>query len=413
MTNGRTSDRSRSAGRAALLPVRRLHGSIRVIRFALILMLVLAACTRRVETPSAGTAAPAKTPAPVRTESAPAAPVRTDRSSYVLTNGPQGPEATIVATLRAPADRAVYLLNCNGATGTNLQRKVGDGWVDAWAIMMNSCLSPAIVVPPNGEHTARIYLHEHSGGVMYPQRARMIESGTYRVVWTGVLASFDPNARGFGPELPLEQRVSAPITIQVPPLTQLSVPEAERLVRLLAEAINDPARETTELAPYVLHGPDALRVALAQYRTVLGEVANVRHVKEFIFELQGTKGTSIVEAHREDRVRIHSALLDYGFRAERFMQAYLDAIADGDAERLARVLNPDDVDFQVPRARERIAAYRKRYGDVGAIRAEFVGVDERKNVLRWRLRGRGPLREEVTEPIDLGFGDGLIGIRSL
>ena len=95
------------------------------------------------------------------------------------------------------------------------------------------------------------------------------------------------------------------------------------------------------------------------------------------------------------------------------MQAYLDAIADGDAERLARVLNPDDVDFPVPRARERIAAYRKRYGDVGAIRAEFVGVDERKNVLRWRLRGRGPLREEVTEPIDLGFGDGLIGIRSL
>jgi hypothetical protein len=95
------------------------------------------------------------------------------------------------------------------------------------------------------------------------------------------------------------------------------------------------------------------------------------------------------------------------------MKAYLDAIADGDAERLARVLNPDDIDFPVPRAREMIAAYRARYGDVAAIRAEFVGVDEGKNVLRWRLRGRGPRGEEVTEPIDLGFGDGLIGIRGL
>ena len=68
--------------------------------------------------------------------------------------------------------------------------------------------------PPNGEHTARVYLHEHSGGVTDPERARMIESGTYRVIWTGVLTSFDANGRG--PELPLEQRVSAPITIEVP-----------------------------------------------------------------------------------------------------------------------------------------------------------------------------------------------------
>lgn len=59
---------------------------------------------------------------------------------------------------------------------------------------MNACLSPPIVVPVGGK----------------------LESGTYRVVWTGVLTAFDSNVRGFGPELPLEQRVSAPITIQVP-----------------------------------------------------------------------------------------------------------------------------------------------------------------------------------------------------
>jgi hypothetical protein len=377
-----------------------------VIRISLLLVLVLVACDRRVEAPAPAVKTESKPPSP-------AAPVRTDRSSYVLTNGPQGPEATIVSTLRAPSDRPVYITNCNGATGVTLQRKAGDEWVYAWVITMNACLSPPIVVPAGGEHTASIYLHEHSGAVVDPPRARMIESGTYRVVWTGVLTSFDPNARGFGPELPLEQRVSAPIAIEVPPLTELSAAEAERLVRLLADAINDPARDTTELAAYILHGPDALRVALVQYRTDVGRVANVRRVKEFIFELQGTKGTSLVEAHREDRVRIHSALLDYGFRGERFMKAYLDAIADGDAERLARVLNPDDIDFPVPRAREMIAAYRRRYRDVASIRAEFVDADEGRNVLRWRLRGRGPDGKEVIEPIELGFGDGLIGIRGL
>ncbi len=379
-----------------------------MIRIALILLL-LAACTKPVESPApVKTTAPTEAPSPL--SSAPA-PVRTDRTSYVLTNGPQGPEATIVTTLRAPADKSFYLLNCNGATGVSLQRKVGDEWVYAWTVMMNACMSPPIVVPPNGEHTARVYLHEHSGGVTYPERARMIESGTYRVIWTGVLTSVDANGRG--PELPLEQRVSAPITIEVPPLTELTVAEAERLVRLLADAINDPARDPSELVPYVLHGPEALRVALVQYRTAFGTVGNVRRVKEFIFELQGAKGTSLVEAHREDRIRIHSALLDYGFRAERFMKAYLGAIADGDAERLARVLNPDDVDFPVPRAQEKIADYRKRYHDLRAVRAEFVGVDERKNVLRWRLRGRDHQGQEVLEPIDLGFGDGLIGIRGL
>jgi hypothetical protein len=95
------------------------------------------------------------------------------------------------------------------------------------------------------------------------------------------------------------------------------------------------------------------------------------------------------------------------------MKAYLGAIVDGDAERLARVLNPDDVDFPVPRAQEMIADYRKRYRDLRAVRPELIGVDERKNVLRWRLRGRDPQGPEVLEPIDLRFGEGLIGIRGL
>jgi hypothetical protein len=186
-----------------------------VIRgMVMIFMLALLACTERVEPPRAQIPAPVAKPGPV---AKPAAPIRTDRTSYVLTNGVRGPEATIVATLRAPANQALYILNCNGASGLTLQRPVGEGWEYAWIIAMNACMSPPIVVPPGGEHTAPIYVHDNSGGVVGP--ARRLETGTYRVVWTGVLTSFDANKPGFGPELPIEQRVSAPITITVPPTT--------------------------------------------------------------------------------------------------------------------------------------------------------------------------------------------------
>jgi len=188
---------------------------------------------------------------------------------------------------------------------------------------------------------------------------------------------------------------------RAPALTDV---EAERLVRLLADAINGEPSE--ELNRYILHGPEALRVALGQYRTLLGgRVTSVRRVAGFRYALNGT---SHVDVHQEDLIRLHSPLLDYGFRAERFMSLYLRAIATGDAEMLARVLNPDDVDLPVPRAREIIEDYRRRYRDVAAIRAEFAGVDEQRNVLLWRLRGDG-----VTEPIELRFGDGLIGVRGL
>lgn len=179
-------------------------------------MVVVTACTKRVETTTVETAAPVNTPVPVQTPPAPVAGIRTDRTSYVLTNGPQGPEATIVATLRAPADQTLYILNCNGMSSATVQRKVGEAWVYAMVIASSACLSPPIVVPSGGEHTARISLNDFSAPVVDPDGTRRIVPGTYRVVWTGVLTSFDSNKPGFGPELPLEQRVSAPFTIEAP-----------------------------------------------------------------------------------------------------------------------------------------------------------------------------------------------------
>ena len=211
------------------------------------------------------------------------------------------------------------------------------------------------------------------------------------------------------------------VDVRLDPSPDLTEDGARRLVGLLVNVINDPARHTADLEPHILHGPEALRVGLEQYRKVLGRITDVSMLPQeehdpgrFRFELRGTTGrTSVVDVYREVLTRLHSPLLDYGFRAERFISAYLRAISSGDAEMLSRVLNPDDIDFPVERAREMIVEYRLRYADTATIRGEFVDVDERTNSMTWRIRGAGRAGGEETEVIELGFGDGLIGVRGL
>lgn len=178
---------------------------------ALPLIVVVLACDRTSVPPEAATPHVAASPA------AAAAPITTDRRHYVFTEGPRGKELRVIATLHAPEDQPLYVVNCNGASSVTLQREVEGNWDYAWVVGMNACLSPPIVIPPGGEHTATIHVQEGAGDVVQPKGAPMLEPGTYRVVWTGVLTAYDENVRGFGPELPLEQRISAPITINPAP----------------------------------------------------------------------------------------------------------------------------------------------------------------------------------------------------
>ena len=132
--------------------------------------------------------------------------IEVDAPRYALRPGRYGPEATIVMTFTAPRDGAAYLVNCNGAITPGLQRRDGNRWVDAWAAETNGCLSQPIVVPAGGSRTERVTIisREH----------RPLADGTYRAIFYNVLTSFDMNARPFGEELPVEQRVSRPFIIQ-------------------------------------------------------------------------------------------------------------------------------------------------------------------------------------------------------
>ena len=214
------------------------------------------------------------------------------------------------------------------------------------------------------------------------------------------------------------------LTVRLNPPPPLTAAEAERLVRLFAAAIDDPAAPVDELVLFVAGGSEALRVALEQHRQVLGRVTGVREVApsvapssyylHYTFEMRGESGRVLhVDAHQEALTRLHNVLLDYGWRSERFVNAYVRAIASGDAVRLAQILNPDDVDFPVERAREMIVAYRLRYRDTATIRPEFVSVDEKRHRITWRLRGIGTDGGELTEDIVLQTGDGLIGVVGL
>jgi hypothetical protein len=153
------------------------------------------------------------------------APVVTDRQRYTMQEGPFGPETTIVSTYTAPADHDVYLLNCNGAFAVGLQRPVGERWEHVWLPAMNACMSAPIVIRAGESRQATIVADSGvDAAVSSRQTETKIGTGTYRVVWHGLLGSYEPKASPPGTDLPIDQRVSAPIFIEAAPPPDPSQP---------------------------------------------------------------------------------------------------------------------------------------------------------------------------------------------
>jgi hypothetical protein len=146
------------------------------------------------------------------------APVTTDRANYVMHEGPFGPETTIVSTFTAPADRDVYLLNCNGQFAVGLQRPVGDGWEHVWLPAMNACMSAPIVIRAGQTYRSTMTVDSGVDAAVSSRRSETkVGTGTYRVIWHGILGSYDRKVSPPGEHLPVEQRVSAPIHIEAAP----------------------------------------------------------------------------------------------------------------------------------------------------------------------------------------------------
>ena len=132
----------------------------------------------------------------------------TDGPSYVLRAEGLGWRVEIPYTFTNRTGGPVYLVNCNGAFAIRLDRLVHNAWKEAWSPILPLCLSAPIVIAEGA--TFRTTLHvwgarpnENAG----PQFDASNPAGTYRIVWVGAVSRYQDELP-FGPELPLEARVS-------------------------------------------------------------------------------------------------------------------------------------------------------------------------------------------------------------
>lgn len=194
----------------------------------------------------------------------PRMPVQTDRARYAMQEGPFGPETTIVSTYTAPATHDVYLVNCNGGFAVGLQRPVGEQWEHVWTPGMNACMSAPIVIRAGQSHQTTITVDSGVDAAVSSRHSdTKIGTGTYRVIWHGLLDSYEPNASPPGPNVPVEQRVSAPIHIE-------------------AAAPLDPSRPSPDTPPSEVRSVEpahGARVAAdARVRVQLGSVFGDPHL---------------------------------------------------------------------------------------------------------------------------------------
>jgi hypothetical protein len=110
---------------------------------------------------------------------------------------------------------SVYLTNCNGDVSPSLQRRVDGKWTGWWYPVMNECLSPPVVIAPGA-------VYRDSLGIMLGRQDREVyeqlvaaRSLEVRLDWQQALTSFSAEKYPFGPQLPLEQRVSNAFTLRI------------------------------------------------------------------------------------------------------------------------------------------------------------------------------------------------------
>jgi hypothetical protein len=140
------------------------------------------------------------------------------------------------------------------------------------------------------------------------------------------------------------------------------------------------------------------------------------------YMLIGASGASKAVVVYHDEFRNHSRVYDeflaYFSRAQHYAPAVMDAVRRRDAQRLARLLSPDDLDYPVPLAEQAIAGYASRF-DLPTLRIDYKGLDPSPaagygpDVRRWfgyTVHGMKD-GQPVAHDILIIHGDGLIGWR--
>lgn len=142
--------------------------------------------------------------------------IQTNQTSYMLSWDGQSLTTTIGYVFTNRTGGTVYLPNCQGEFDVELERAGSASWNVAWAPVIPACLSPPIVIKAGATVADTLLV---TGGLpgsnVGPQFDRADPSGTYRLVWTQALSSYDPST-GFGRIEPGEDRVSNSFELTAP-----------------------------------------------------------------------------------------------------------------------------------------------------------------------------------------------------
>jgi hypothetical protein len=215
-------------------------------------------------------------------------------------------------------------------------------------------------------------------------------------------------AEGGGASGTATLRLNAPsFDVQLDPVGELRREESARLIGDVIAAIEGDADAPARLASYVWGGRRAVEGAAIHLRQHLGSDVSATDMGD-TYRLTGSKGRSTdIVIQQEATIRLVNPFLHYGAGAQAFMDRMIELISANDAANFARLLNPDDVDVPESEAQLIIDKYRRRY-DPETLSATFMSWNERRNTIRYRLRGTKN-GKKVEEIIELIYGDGLLG----
>ena len=143
---------------------------------------------------------------------------QTDSASYTLRSTSPWYQTTIGVTFTNRTNTAANFVNCNGGTGVQLEKLINGTWTTVWSPILLACLSPPIVVASGAKFQTAIHVFAGDvGSNFYPQFTVADIPGTYRAVWTEVVANYTTAGQSFGELLPLEHRTSNTFTLAVEP----------------------------------------------------------------------------------------------------------------------------------------------------------------------------------------------------
>lgn len=121
----------------------------------------------------------------------------------------------IDVTLTNRTARPIHLVNCNGSTALQLERRVGERWQAVWSPVLPLCGSAPIIVSAGGTYRTRVTIPAAPPATVGLRLDDLrAVAGEYRLVWTNAVASYDAGPP-FTDLLPLASRVSNRFRLRV------------------------------------------------------------------------------------------------------------------------------------------------------------------------------------------------------